>query len=145
MGTFYPSPLNHSYLALPYFCLWGEEKKVCLDMPIALNRHMLVRHLHRRQTDGGDEAVLPPIYLEGSRCIPGTLAGRVYGSDVDEHTIRTSVVPPGGTGLQGSQLALSEVAFCADEFNAKRSLALLDRSRHRVLCLNGTTRTGKPP
>ena len=44
--TFYPSPLNHSFLVLPYFHLRGKEKKVCLDTPIALNRHMLVRCLH---------------------------------------------------------------------------------------------------
>ena len=46
VGTFYPSPLNHSYLVLPYFHLRGEEKKVRLDMSVLWNRHMLVRRPH---------------------------------------------------------------------------------------------------
>ena len=44
--TFYPTPLNHSYLVLPYFRLPGEEKKVRLDMSVLWNRHMLVRRPH---------------------------------------------------------------------------------------------------
>ena len=123
VGTFYPSPLNHSYLALPYFCQWGEEKKVGLDMPIMLNRHMLVRCLHQWQTDGGNEAVLPPIFSKDPG-VPGTLEVGYMGP-MWTNTQYTSAVPTGGTGLQGSKPTLSEVTFCADEFNTKRSLAPL--------------------
>ena len=44
--TFYPSPLNDSFLVLPYLGAHGE-KKVRLDMSVVLNRHMVVRRLHR--------------------------------------------------------------------------------------------------
>ena len=62
VGTFYPSPLNHSYLVLPYLRVKGEEKKVRLDLLVVFNQHMVVRRLHQCQGVGGDEAVLPPIY-----------------------------------------------------------------------------------
>ena len=62
MGTFYPSPLNHSFLVLPYLSVCGGAKEVCLDLLVVLNKHMVVRHLHRHRTSGGYEAVLPPIY-----------------------------------------------------------------------------------
>ena len=39
------------------------------------------------------------------------------------NTQYTSVVPTGGTGLQGSKPAISKVTFCADEYDAKKSLA----------------------
>ena len=49
-GTFYPSPLNHSFLVLPYLGVCGGAKKVCLDTSVVLNKHMVVRRLHRCQT-----------------------------------------------------------------------------------------------
>ena len=124
METFYPSPLNHSYLVLPYLRVKGEEKKVRLDLSVALNHHMVVRHLHRCQGTGGDEAVLPPIYSKDPG-VPGPLAVRYMGP-MWKNTQYTSAVPTGGTGLQGARLAISEVTFCADEVNAHRSLAPME-------------------
>ena len=121
VGTFYPSPLNHSYLVLPYLHVKGEEKKVHLDLSVAFNQHMVVRHLHWCQGVGGDEAVLPPIYLQDPG-IPGMLAVGYLGP-MWKNTQYTSAVPTGGTGLQGAWPAISEVTFCADEVNAHRSLA----------------------
>ena len=72
VGTFYPSPLNHSFLVLPYLGVRGGVKEVCLDLSVVLNKHMVVRHLHWCRTSGGDEVVLPPIYSKDPG-IPGTL------------------------------------------------------------------------
>ena len=46
VGTFYPSPLNHSFLVLPYLGIRGGAKEVHLDLSVVLNKHMVVRHLH---------------------------------------------------------------------------------------------------
>ena len=52
-GTFYPSPLNHSFLVLPYLGIGDEAKKVHLDLLVMLNKHVVVRCLHRCWTSGG--------------------------------------------------------------------------------------------
>ena len=95
-NTFYPSPLNHSFLVLPYLGTRGA-KKVCLDTSVVLNKHMVVRCLHRRQTQGGDEAVLPPIYSRDP-CLPGTLAVGYMGP-MWKNMQYTAAVPTGSTGL----------------------------------------------
>ena len=99
MGTFYPSPLNHSFLVLPYLGICGGAKEVWLDLSVVLNKHMVVRRLHRRRTSGGDEAVLPPIYSKDPG-IPGTLEVGYLGP-LWENSQNTTAVPTGGTGLQG--------------------------------------------
>ena len=97
-NTFYPSLLNHSFLVLPYLGTSGA-KKVHLDTSVALNKHIVVRCLHRHQTQGGDEAVLPPIYNKDPS-LPGTL--RVgYMGPMWKNTQYTTAVPTGGTGLLG--------------------------------------------
>ena len=121
VGTFYPSPLNHSFLVLPYLGVRGGAKEVCLDLSVVLNKHMVVRHLHWCRTSGGDEAVLPPIYSKDPG-IPGTLEVGYLGP-LWENSQYTTAVPAGGTGLQGIRPAISEVTFCPDEKNAHRSLA----------------------
>ena len=119
--TFYPSPLNHSFLVLPYLGARGA-KKVHLDTSIALLKHMVVRCLHRRQTQGGDEAVLPPIYHK-DLSLPATLPVGYMGP-MWRNTQYTAAVPTGGTGLLGVRPAISEVVtFCTDEMDAGRSLA----------------------
>ena len=66
---------------------------------------MVVRHLHRCRTSGGDEAVLPPIYSKDPG-IPGTLKVGYLGP-LWENLQYTTAVPTGGTGLQGVQPAIS--------------------------------------
>ena len=119
-NTFYPSPLNHSFLVLPYLGARGA-KKVRLDTSIALNKHMVVRRLHQCQTRGGDEAVLPPIYSKDPS-LPGMLEVGYMGP-MWKNTQYTTAVPTGGTGLLGVRPAISEVTFCTDEKEAGRSLA----------------------
>ena len=97
VGTFYPSPLNHSFLVLPYLGIRGGAKEVWLDLLVVLNKHMVVRHLHRCQTSGGDEAVLPPIYSKDPG-IPGTLEVGYLGP-LWENLQYTTAVPTRGTGL----------------------------------------------
>ena len=97
MGTFYPSPLNHSFLVLPYLGIGGEVKEVHLDLSVVLNKHMVVRCLHRRRTSGGNQAVLPPIYSKDPG-IPGTLEVGYLGP-LWENSQYTTSVPAGGTGL----------------------------------------------
>ena len=97
VGTFYPSPLNHSFLVLPYLGIRGGAKEVCLDLSVVLNKHMVVRHLHWHRTSGGDEAVLPPIYSKDPG-IPGTLEVGYLGP-LWENSQYTTAVPAGGTGL----------------------------------------------
>ena len=121
VNTFYPSPLNHSFLVLPYFSITGKTKKACLDVSVVLNKHMVARHLHQHPTPGGDEAVLPPIYSKDPG-IPGTLEVGYLGP-LWANSQWTAAVPNGGTGLQGEHPAISEVTFCSDEKVVQRSLA----------------------
>ena len=97
VGTFYPSPLNHSFLVLPYLGIRGGAKEVCLDLLVVLNKHMVVRRLHRRRTSGGDEVVLLPIYLKDPG-VPGTLEVGYLGP-LWENLQYTTSVPARGTGL----------------------------------------------
>ena len=125
-GTFYPSPLNDSFLVLPYFAFPDEEKKVHLDSTIGLNKHFIVRRLHRHQMPGGDEAVLPPTYSKDPG-IPGSLKVGYMGP-MWTNTEHVTVMPEGGTGLfqpagQNMRPAISMVPFCADEMYAQSSLA----------------------
>ena len=125
--TFYPSPLNNSYLVLPFFCLRGEPRKVRLDTPINFNRCLVARRLHRRQTPGGDEAVLPPIFSKDPS-VPGTLQVGYMGP-MWLNTKYTLTVPTGGAGLLSEtdpQPSITEVAFCADEVQAHKILAPMD-------------------
>ena len=98
-------------------------KKVCLDLLVVLNQHMVVRHLHWCQTTGGDEAMLPPLYSKDPG-IPGTLEVGYMGP-MWKNTQYISAVPTRGTGMQGARPAISEVTFCPDELLARKSLALL--------------------
>ena len=59
VGTFYPSPLNHSFLVLPYLSVCGGAKEVCLDLSVVLNKHMVVRRLHQHRTSGGIRRCCP--------------------------------------------------------------------------------------
>ena len=95
-NTFYPSPLNHSFLVLPYLGASGA-KKVRLDTSVVLNKHMVVRHLHQCQTRGGDEEVLPPIYSKDPS-LPGTLEVGYMGP-MWKNMQYTAAIPTGGTGL----------------------------------------------
>ena len=128
-NTFYPSPLNDSFLVLPYYtALDDTKKKVHLESAVALNKHMVVRRLHRRRVAGGDEAVLPPVFSKDPG-IPGTLPVG-YLSTLWANTKHITVVPEGGTGLfqptgKGVRPAISLVLFCGDEMEAQRSLARL--------------------
>ena len=86
-----------------------------------LNKHLLVRRLHRRPGKGGDEAVVPPVFSKDPG-IPGTLAVGYMGPmwvNVDyistENPLSKSPLP-----------SISEVCFCADEYVTKRSLAPLE-------------------
>ena len=90
---------------------------------MVLNRHMVVRRLHRRPTPEGDKVVLPPIYSKDPG-IPGTLPVG-YLSPLWTNSQYTVAVPNGGNGLQGVQPAISLVTFCTNEKEAQRSLALL--------------------
>ena len=120
--TFYPSPLNDTFLVLPYAGTKGVAKKVRLDLSVVHNKHMVVRHLHRCPTPEGDEVVLPPLYSKDPG-IPGTLPVG-YLSPLWTNTEYTAAVPDGGSGLLGVWPAISLVTFCAGE-EAKRSLAQL--------------------
>ena len=97
---------------------------MCVDLSVVFNQHMVVRHLHQRQAMGEDEAVLPPIYSKDPG-IPGILEVGYMGP-MWNNTQYTSAMPNGGTGLQGAQPASSEVTFCPDEVNTRRSLAPLE-------------------
>ena len=97
VGTFYPSPLNHSFLVLPYLSVRGGVKEEHLDLLVVLNKHMVVRHLHWHWTSGGYETVLPPIYSKDPG-VPGTLEVGYLGP-LWENSQYTTAVPARGTGL----------------------------------------------
>ena len=61
-GKFYPSTINDAYLVLPYAAKKGKPKKLCLDVVMCYNRHLVVRQLHRWQGKLGDLALLPPVF-----------------------------------------------------------------------------------
>ena len=44
-GRFFPSPINHAYLVLPYLAKKGKPKKLRLDLAMCYNRHLVVRRL----------------------------------------------------------------------------------------------------
>ena len=126
--AFYPSPLNDSFLILPYFAFPGKQKKVHLNAAIGLNKHFVVRRLHRRRAPGGDLAVLPPIYSKDPS-VPGTLEVGYMGP-MWANTVHVTVMPEGGTGLflpadQNVRPAISMVQFCPEEMDARSSLAPL--------------------
>ena len=126
--AFYPSPLNDSFLILPYFAFPGEQKRVHLNAAIGLNKHFVVRRLHRRRAPGGDLAVLPPIYSKDPS-VPGTLEVGYMGP-MWVNTVHVTVMPEGGTGLflpadQNVRPAISMVQFCPEEMDARSSLAPL--------------------
>ena len=98
-GTFYPSPLNDAFLVLPYIGTKGENKKVCLDLSVVYNKHMLVHKLHRWEATRGDLAILPPIY-SADPGIPRKLPVG-YLSKLWDNMVYTMPEPLAGTGLQG--------------------------------------------
>ena len=61
-GRFFPSPINHAYLVLPYLAKKGKPKKLHLDLAMCYNRHLMVRQLHRWPGTLGDLALLPPVF-----------------------------------------------------------------------------------
>ena len=72
---------------------------MCLDMMVAFNKHIVVRHLYQRPAQGGDEVVLPPIFSKDPT-MPGTLEVGYLGP-LWNNTEYMTIMPPGGTGLFG--------------------------------------------
>ena len=120
--TFYPSPLNDSYLVVPYFReKRGREKKVHLDSTVMLNKHLLVRRLHRQPGKGGDEAVVPPVFSKD----PGILGMLAVGY-MGPMWVNVDYISTENPLSKNPLPSISEVCFCADKYVAKRSLVPLE-------------------
>ena len=109
-GRFYPSAINHAYLVLPYCGKKGKLKKLCLDLTMCRNRHLLVRHLHQWEGKHGDLALLPPVFSADPTLpilLPVGYIGELWLND-----IYNTPVAAGGTGMRVARPAISRLTCC---------------------------------
>ena len=120
-GRFYPSAINHAYLVLPYCAKKGKPKKLCLDLAMCYNRHLLVRRLHRWEGKHGDLALLPPVFSADPTLpilLPVGYIGELWLND-----IYNTPVAAGGTGMGKAHPAISRLSCCHQEVIAGKTLA----------------------
>ena len=119
-GRFFPSPINHAYLVLPYLAKKGKPKKLRLDLAMCYNRHLVVRRLQRWPGNLGDLALLPPVFSRD----PTTpiLLPVGYISELWLNGIFNMPVDAGGSGLGKLRPTISRLACCHQEVVASKTL-----------------------
>ena len=120
-GRFYPSMINHAYLVLPYCAQKGKLKKLCLDLVMCYNRHLLVHCLHRWEGKHGDLALLPPVFSADPTLpilLPVGYIGELWLND-----IYNTPVAAGGTGMGKACPTISRLSCCRQEVIAGKTLA----------------------
>ena len=119
-GRFYPSPINHAYLVLPYLAKKGKPKKLRLDLAMCYNRHLMVRRLHRWPGNLGDLALLPPVFSRDPTTLillPVGYIGELWLND-----IFNTPVDAGSSGLGKLRPTISRLACCCQEVVAGKTL-----------------------
>ena len=120
-GRFYPSMINHAYLVLPYCAKKGKPKKLCLDLAMCYNCHLLVCRLHRWEGKHGDLVLLPPVFSADPTLpilLPVGYIGELWLND-----IYNTPVAAGGTGMGKAHPAISRLSCCRQEVIAGKTLA----------------------
>ena len=129
-GRFYPSAINHAYLVLPYCAQKGKPKKLCLDLAMCYNCHLLVRRLHRWEGKHGDLVLLPPVFSADPTLpilLPVGYIGELWLND-----IYNTPVAAGGTGMGKARPAISRFSCCHQEVIASKTLADWTEGEHMV-------------
>ena len=119
-GRFFPSPINHTYLVLPYLAKKGKLKKLRLDLAMCYNRHLVVRWLHRWLGTLGDLALLPPVFSRDPTTpilLPVGYIGELW-----LNGIFNMPVDAGGSGLGKLCPTISRLACCRQEVVAGKTL-----------------------
>ena len=119
-GRFYPSPINHAYLVLPYLAKKGKPKKLRLDLAMCYNCHLVVRRLHRWPGNLGDLALLLPVFSRDPTApilLPVGYIGELWLND-----IFNTPVDAGGSGLGKLRPTISRLACCHQEVMAGKTL-----------------------
>ena len=119
-GRFYPSPINHTYLVLPYLAKKGKLKKLRLDLVMCYNRHLMVRWLTRWPGNLGDLALLLPVFSRDPTApilLPVGYIGELWLND-----IFNMPVDAGGSGLGKLRPTISRLACCHQEVVAGKTL-----------------------
>ena len=120
-GRFYPSAINHAYLVLPYLTEKGNPKKLCLDLAMCYNRHLVVHRLHRWEGKFGDLVLLPPVFsVDPSLPI---LLPVGYIGELWLNNIFNMPVAAGSTGMGKARPAISRLSCCRQEVIASKTLA----------------------
>ena len=119
-GRFFPSPINHAYLVLPYLAKKGKPKKLRLDLAMCYNHHLVVRQLHRWPGTVGDLVLLPPVFFRNPTApilLPVGYIGELW-----LNSIFNTPVDAGGSGLGKLRPTISRLACCRQEVVAGKTL-----------------------
>ena len=119
-GRFFPSPINHAYLVLPYLAKKGKPKKLRLDLAMCYNCHLMVCWLHRWPGNLGDLALLPPVFSRDPTApilLPVGYIGELWLND-----IFNMPVDAGSSGLGKLRPTISRLACCCQEVVAGKTL-----------------------
>ena len=129
-GRFYPSPINHTYLVLPYLAKKGKPKKLCLDLAMCFNCHLVVCRLHRWPGNLGDLALLPPVFSRDPTApilLPVGYIGELW-----LNNIFNTPVDAGGSRLGKLRPTISRLACCHQEVVAGKTLVDWTEEEHVV-------------
>ena len=129
-GRFFPSPINHAYLVLPYLAKKGKPKKLCLDLAMCYNCHLVVCQLHQWPGTLGDLALLPPVFSRDPTApilLPVGYIGELW-----LNSIFNTPVDAGGSGLGKLRPTISRLACCCQEVVAGKTLVNWTDEEHVV-------------
>ena len=119
-GRYYPSTVNHAYLVLPYLAKNGNPKKLCLDLAMCYNSHLVVRRLHQWEGKLGDLVLLPPVFSRDPTIpilLPVGYIGELWLND-----FFNTPVDAGGSRLGKARSAITRLACCHQEVVASKTL-----------------------
>ena len=129
-GRFFPSPINHAYLVLPYLTKKGKPKKLRLDLVMCYNCHLVVCQLNRWPGTLGDLVLLPPVFSRDPTApilLPVGYIGELW-----LNSIFNMPVDAGSSGLGKLRPTISRLAYCRQEVVAGKTLVDWTDEEHVV-------------